>query len=125
MLVVARAVQGGFGALLAPAGLALMTNTFTEAKERAKAFGIYGAIAGAGAGIGLLLGGVLTEYASWRWTLFINLAFAGVALVGAFLLLHHQRIAHRPRSTFPARSRCRQGCSRWSTASPGQHRRLE
>jgi len=101
MLVFARAVQGGFGALLAPAGLALMTNTFTEAKERAKAFGIYGAIAGAGAGVGLLLGGVLTEYASWRWTLFINLAFAGVALVGALLLLHHQRSAHRPRLDIP------------------------
>ncbi|HEY3714429.1 MAG TPA: DHA2 family efflux MFS transporter permease subunit [Jatrophihabitantaceae bacterium] len=97
MLVIARAVQGGFGALLAPAGLALMARTFTEAGERAKAFGIYGAIAGAGGGLGLLLGGVLTEYASWRWTLFINLAFAGIALVGAMMFLQHQPSQQRPR----------------------------
>ena len=64
MLVSARAVQGAFGALLAPAGLRLLTTTFTESRERAKAFGIYGAIAGAGAAVGLLLGGVLTEFAS-------------------------------------------------------------
>ncbi len=101
MLVAARAVQGGFGALLAPAGLALMTNTFTEGKERAKAFGIYGAIAGAGAGVGLLLGGVLTEYASWRWTLYVNLAFAAVALVGAFTLLHHRPSEDRQRLDLP------------------------
>jgi EmrB/QacA subfamily drug resistance transporter len=101
MLVTARAVQGGFGALLAPAGLALMTNTFTEAKERAKAFGIYGAIAGAGAGVGLLLGGVLTEYASWRWTLYINLAFAVIALFGAMTLLHHRPSEDRQRLDLP------------------------
>ena len=87
MLVTARAVQGAFGAILAPAVLALMTTTFTDAKERGKAFGIFGGIAGAGASIGLLLGGVLTEYASWRWTLYVNLAFAAVAFVGAFTLL--------------------------------------
>ncbi len=74
MLVTARAVQGAFGALLAPAVLALLTTTFTDPKERGKAFGIFGGIAGAGASIGLLLGGFLTEYASWRWTLYVNLA---------------------------------------------------
>ena len=67
LLFGARALQGIFGALLAPASLALLTVLFTEARERAKAFAVYGAIAGGGSAVGLLLGGVLTEYASWRW----------------------------------------------------------
>ncbi|MFJ4788612.1 MFS transporter [Streptomyces sp. NPDC088794] len=87
MLIVARAGQGLFGALLAPAALSLLTVTFTDAKERAKAFGVYGAIAGAGGAIGLLLGGVLTEYLTWRWTLYVNLAFAALAFVGGAILL--------------------------------------
>ncbi|MFD5537448.1 MFS transporter [Streptomyces sp. NPDC127079] len=87
MLIVARAAQGLFGALLAPAALSLLTTTFTDARERAKAFGVYGAIAGAGGAIGLLLGGVLTEHLNWRWTLYVNLAFAAVAFVGGVLLL--------------------------------------
>ncbi len=81
MLFGARALQGGFAAVMAPAALSLLTVTFTEAHERARAFGVYGAIAGGGAAIGLVLGGVLTEYASWRWTLLIN---APIALVTAF-----------------------------------------
>ncbi|MER5794308.1 MFS transporter [Streptomyces sp. NPDC001980] len=87
MLVTARAAQGVFGALLAPAALSLLTVTFTDAKERAKAFGVYGAIAGAGGAIGLLLGGLLTEHLDWRWTLYVNLVFAAVAFVGGALLL--------------------------------------
>ncbi|TPQ23980.1 MFS transporter [Streptomyces sporangiiformans] len=87
MLIAARAGQGLFGALLAPAALSLLTVTFTDAKERAKAFGVYGAIAGAGGAIGLLLGGVLTEYLDWRWTLYVNLAFAAVAFIGGVILL--------------------------------------
>jgi EmrB/QacA subfamily drug resistance transporter len=87
MLVGARAAQGLFGALLAPAALSLLTTTFTDARERAKAFSVYGGIAGAGAAIGLLLGGVLTEYLDWRWTLYVNLAFAVIAFVGGALLL--------------------------------------
>ncbi|MEW9552094.1 MFS transporter [Nonomuraea sp. NPDC050783] len=87
LLIVARALQGVFGALLAPAALSLLTTTFTEPKERAKAFSVFGAIAGAGGAIGLLLGGLLTEYLTWRWTLYVNVAFAIVAFVGAFLLL--------------------------------------
>src|SRR6202453_633820 len=73
MLVIARTVQGAFGGLLAPSVLALLTTTFTDPGERGRAFGIYGAIAGAGGALGLLLGGILTSYASWRWTLFVNL----------------------------------------------------
>ncbi|MFJ5263232.1 MFS transporter [Streptomyces sp. NPDC088387] len=87
MLVVGRALQGVFGALLAPAALSLLTTTFTDAKERAKAFGIFGAIAGSGAAVGLLLGGFLTEYMDWRWTLYVNLALAVVPLVGGWILL--------------------------------------
>jgi EmrB/QacA subfamily drug resistance transporter len=99
MLVSARAVQGAFGALLAPAVLALLTTTFTDVKERGKAFGIFGGIAGAGASIGLLLGGFLTEYASWRWTLYVNLLLAVVAFAGAMTLLPtHKRSAERERA---------------------------
>jgi EmrB/QacA subfamily drug resistance transporter len=87
MLVIARTIQGAFGALLAPSVLALLTTTFTDTGERGKAFGIYGAIAGAGGALGLLLGGILTSYASWRWTLFVNLVFAVIATTGAQLWL--------------------------------------
>jgi EmrB/QacA subfamily drug resistance transporter len=88
VLVIARALQGAFGAVLAPAALSLLTTTFLDPKERAKAFGIYGAIAGAGAAVGLLLGGVLTEYLNWRWCLYVNLIFALVAIAGGWRLLH-------------------------------------
>ena len=79
-LVAARAVQGAFGALLAPSALALLATTFTDARERGRALGIYTAIAGGGGAIGLLLGGVLTEYLSWRWCLYVNVVFAAAAL---------------------------------------------
>ena len=95
MLVIARTIQGGFGALLAPSVLALLTTTFTNPEERGKAFGIYGTIAGAGGALGLLLGGILTSYASWRWTLFVNLAFAIGAIIGALLLLENDEGADR------------------------------
>ncbi len=87
VLVSARALQGAFGALLAPSALGLLTTTFTEQRERGKAFGIYGAIAGGGGAIGLLLGGILTEYLSWRWCLYVNLVFAVPAALGALVLL--------------------------------------
>src|SRR5487761_1322069 len=90
MLVTARACQGVFAALLAPSALSLLTTTFADPKERGKAFGVYGAIAGAGAAVGLLLGGAVTSYLSWRWCLYINLVFAGVAIAGGALLLHRQ-----------------------------------
>src|SRR6476646_10614245 len=72
----ARALQGAFAALLAPAALSLITVTFTAVRERARAFAVYGAISGGGAAIGLILGGALTEYASWRWCLLINVPIA-------------------------------------------------
>jgi EmrB/QacA subfamily drug resistance transporter len=95
MLVSARTIQGAFGALLAPSVLALLTTTFTNPAERGKAFAIYGGIAGAGGAIGLLLGGILTSYASWRWTLFVNLAFAAIAATGAVLWLKNDKAADR------------------------------
>lgn len=101
MLVGARVVQGAFAALLAPAGLSLLTTTFTDAKERARAFGVYGAIAGAGAAVGLLLGGFLTEYASWRWTMYVNLIFAAAAMIGGTLWLREVASDHRPRLDWP------------------------
>ena len=88
MLVTARACQGAFGALLAPAALSLLAVTFTDQQERGKAFGIYGAVAAGGGAVGLLLGGALTSYLSWRWCLYINLVFAGAAIAGAKLFLH-------------------------------------
>lgn len=83
LLFAARALQGGFAALLAPAALALITVTFTEPRERAKAFGVFGALSGGGAAIGLIVGGVLTEYFSWRWTLGVNVPIAIGAAVAA------------------------------------------
>ncbi|HEY1916139.1 MAG TPA: MFS transporter [Streptosporangiaceae bacterium] len=87
MLVIARGLQGAAGAMLAPAALSTLTTTFTDPAERGKAFGVYGAIAGAGGAVGLLLGGVLTEYLSWRWCLYINVILAVVAVAGAARLL--------------------------------------
>ncbi|MFD4631204.1 MFS transporter [Streptomyces sp. NPDC058284] len=87
MMLGARALQGVFGALLAPAALSLLAVMFTDAKERAKAFGIYGAIAGGGGAVGLILGGFLTEYLNWRWTFFVNIPFAVVAALGAYFVI--------------------------------------
>jgi EmrB/QacA subfamily drug resistance transporter len=101
MLVTARACQGAFAALLVPAALSLMTTTFTEPKDRGKAFGIYGAIASAGGAVGLLLGGTLTEYLSWRWTLYVNLVFAAVAFTGGALWMKGQSSRVKPRLDVP------------------------
>jgi EmrB/QacA subfamily drug resistance transporter len=83
MLFSARALQGAFAAVMAPSALSLLTVAFTEPKERARAFGVYGGIAGGGAAIGLILGGALTQYASWRWTLLINVPIAIGAAIAA------------------------------------------
>ncbi|WP_054814863.1 MFS transporter [Nocardia arizonensis] len=101
MLVAARVGQGVFGALLAPAALSLLTVTFTQPAERARAFGIFGAVAGTGGALGLLLGGMLTEWASWRWVMFVNLIFAAIALVGAVLLLARHTVTERPKLDIP------------------------
>ena len=86
MLAVACAFQGGFGALLAPATLSLLTTTFTESSDRNRAFGVCGAIAGSGASIGLLLGAALTQVLNWRYSMYVNVVFAIVAVIGGLLL---------------------------------------
>ncbi|GAA4590278.1 MFS transporter [Planotetraspora phitsanulokensis] len=91
LLFAARALQGGFSALLAPASLSLITVSFTEPRERAKAFGIYGAIQGGGGAVGLILGGVLTEYADWRWCLFVNVPIAIAAASSALPVVRESR----------------------------------
>ncbi|MEP6851102.1 MAG: MFS transporter [bacterium] len=91
MLFGARALQGAFAALLAPAALSLITVTFTEPRERARAFSVYGAIAGGGAAIGLILGGVLTEYASWRWCLLVNVPIAVATAAAALFFVTESR----------------------------------
>jgi EmrB/QacA subfamily drug resistance transporter len=101
MLVAARALQGAFGALLAPSALGLLTSTFTEPRERGRAFGVFGAIAGSGAALGLLLGGILTEWLSWRWCLYVNLIFAAVAVIGALALIVNPVVQNRPKLDFP------------------------
>jgi EmrB/QacA subfamily drug resistance transporter len=101
MLVTARALQGCFGALLAPSALSLLTVTFADSPDRPKAFGIFGAIAGGGASLGLILGGALTQALSWRWCLYVNLVIAiPTALVALRLLVNH-RPPQRPRIDVP------------------------
>jgi EmrB/QacA subfamily drug resistance transporter len=79
VLVLGRALQGAFAAVLTPTALSLVATTFTDPHQRAKAFGVYGAVASSGAAVGLLAGGVLTEYAGWRWCLFVNVVVAAAA----------------------------------------------
>jgi EmrB/QacA subfamily drug resistance transporter len=97
MLLTGRVVQGAFGALLAPATLSLLTTTFTEPAERSKATGIYGGIAGGGASVGLLLGGVLTQYLDWRWVMYVNVLIAVIAFSGGMVLLKNIATPDRPR----------------------------
>ena len=101
VLVAARAGQGVFAALLAPSALALLSTIFTDRDERAKAFGIYGAIAGGGAAVGLLLGGILTETLSWRWCLYVNLVLAIPTAFMALRLLVTQPHPERPALDIP------------------------
>ncbi len=90
MLFGARALQGGFAALMAPAALSLITVTFTQGRERATAFGVYGAISGGGAAIGLIVGGALTQV-SWRLCLYVNIPIAILAVVGALAVVHESK----------------------------------
>lgn len=90
-----RALQGVFAAMLAPAALSLITVTFTEHRERARAFAVYAAVSGGGAAIGLIAGGALTEYFSWRWTLLVNTPIAIIAMIGGLILVIKDRPAKR------------------------------
>ncbi|MDL4813424.1 MFS transporter [Actinomadura opuntiae] len=97
MLFAARALQGTFAALLAPAGLSLLTGTFTGARERGRAFGVFAAVGAAGSAVGLVAGGLLTEYADWRWCLYINVPIAFAAVLGVALVPAPRPIAGRGR----------------------------
>ena len=101
-LITARAVQGGFAAALAPAALSLITVIFTDPRELNKAFAIFGAAAGSSSAIGLLLGGLLTDYANWRWTMYVNIAFALVGVVGGLALLHNSTDPDKPKLSVPS-----------------------
>ncbi|CAM5668619.1 MFS transporter OS=Streptomyces chartreusis OX=1969 GN=HUT05_26765 PE=4 SV=1 [Streptomyces chartreusis] len=101
MLFGARALQGVFAAVLAPSALSLLTTTFTDPKERGKAFGIYGALAGSGSAIGFIVGGLLTEYLDWRWCLYVNVPIAVIAVFGALALLHDSPVQAGARLDVP------------------------
>ncbi len=96
VLIAARALQGVFGALLAPAALSLLTTTFPQGRDRAVAFGVFSAVAGSGAATGLLLGGALTEFVDWRWCMYVNAVFGAVAFAGALTCLPRQAPGTRP-----------------------------
>jgi EmrB/QacA subfamily drug resistance transporter len=101
VLVTARALQGVFGALLAPSALGTLVSTFRDPRERGKAFGVFGSVAAGGGGIGLILGGLLTQYLSWRYCLYVNLIFAAIAVTGALLYIRASRPGVRPRMDWP------------------------
>jgi EmrB/QacA subfamily drug resistance transporter len=101
ILVTARALQGVFGALLAPSALGTLVSTFRDPRERGKAFGVFGSVAAGGGGIGLILGGLLTQYLSWRYCLYVNLVFAAIAVAGALAYIRTGRPAARPRMDWP------------------------
>src|SRR5215469_7019054 len=101
ILVAARALQGAFGALLAPSALGTLVSTFRDPRERGKAFGVFGSVAAGGGGLGLILGGLLTQYLSWRWCLYVNLLFALIAVAGALVYIRSSRPAQPPRFDWP------------------------
>ena len=101
MLLAARGLQGAFAALLAPASLAILTITFPSGRDRIKAFAVYGAIGGGGAAIGLLLGGVLTQYASWNWCLLVNVPIAVVAMAAGLPLIRESKAHGNTRYDLP------------------------
>src|SRR5215469_3514647 len=101
VLVTARAAQGVFGAILAPSALGTLVSTFQDPRERGRAFGVFGSVAAGGGGIGLILGGLLTQYLSWRYCLYVNLIFAAIAVAGALAYIHTSRPATRPGMDWP------------------------
>jgi EmrB/QacA subfamily drug resistance transporter len=101
VLVAARALQGVFAAMLAPSALGLLSTTFRDSSERAKAFGIYGAVAGGGSAVGLLLGGILTQLLTWRWCLYVNLLIAIPTAIGGFHYLVNRAAENRPSLDVP------------------------
>jgi EmrB/QacA subfamily drug resistance transporter len=98
LLIAARAVQGLGGALIAPAALSILSTTFAEGAERNKALGVWGAVSGAGGAVGVLLGGVFTEYLGWEWVFFVNAPIGLAAILLAPRLLRESRVEDAERS---------------------------
>ncbi|MFI0739165.1 MFS transporter [Streptomyces sp. NPDC021100] len=123
VLVAARAGQGLSSALLAPAALSLVGITFTEPGERATAFGVWGAAAGAGGAVGMPLGGVLTQYLGWRWAMYANTVVAGLALAAGALLLARDRHPRTSRLDVPGTLLVGTGlfCLVYGFAATGNH----
>ncbi|AJP00637.1 Puromycin resistance protein pur8 [Streptomyces cyaneogriseus subsp. noncyanogenus] len=96
MLVTARALQGAFAALVAPAALSFLLTVFKDPKERVKAFGVYGALGSGGLALGLVLGGALTDWLDWRWCLYVNVFFTAAVFVGALVTMRNRQSDHRP-----------------------------
>jgi len=101
LVYAARGLQGAFAAVLAPVVLSILTATFTEPAARAKAFAVWGAVGGLGASVGLIAGGVLTEYASWRWTLLVNTPVTIAIAVAAFFIIRESRIVGHKKYDIP------------------------
>ena len=113
MLLAGRVIQGVGGAIASPTALSLITTEFEEGKARNRAFAVFAAVAGAGAALGLLLGGMLTEYLDWRWVLFVNVPIGVALMIGGIPVHPRVRAAHRP---------IRHGsapCCRWPAWSAG------
>jgi MFS family permease len=119
VLAAGRAAQGAFGALLAPAALAIVTATFAGSPARGRAFAIFGAVAGIAGAVGLLLGGLLTEHLNWRWTLYVNLAFAAIWPGRRRSCADRTGRRTGPRSTCPAPRWSPPGCSCSCSGCPG------
>jgi len=100
-LVAARALQGAFGAVLAPSALGTLVSTFRDPRERGRAFGVFGSVAAGGGAVGLILGGALTQYLSWRWCLYVNLVFAAIAVAGALAFIRTSSPGARPAMDWP------------------------
>ena len=116
-LVATRVLQGAGAAVVAPTALSLLMTTFVEGTSRNKAMGVYAAVSAAGNSVGLLLGGVLVTYVSWRWVFFVNMP------VGVLLALLAPRVFAASQSVLPAASTCwersaaRRASLCWCTAS--------
>ncbi|MGZ4242795.1 MAG: MFS transporter [Solirubrobacteraceae bacterium] len=98
MLIAGRALQGLGGALVSPAALAIITTTFTDGEERTKALGVWSAIAASGAAVGLLMGGILTDIASWRWVFFVNVPVGVITVLMALRYVAESRVEVERRS---------------------------
>src|SRR5438552_6764549 len=100
VLIASRAVQGIGAAIISPAALSIVTTTFSEGAERNKALGIWGALGGSGAAVGVLFGGILTKYLGWQWIFFVNVPVGAAVLALTRPVVPESRIEARRRTDF-------------------------